>query len=673
MDKVANVSARHLVVFLSAALGFLMQLTTARLLLPETGGIPIVWVIVSVCFQACLLIGYIYARILGSAPPVFGRLGHICILAVIGLAFVPPRPEIGAAADLGLGILAALITSAAGPASILASHLVIMGNVSRKYDFSLFRSANGGTLALLAIYPFLDSFVGLTSQLQIIQWGYWAVVLACIVGLVGGIRVVREDGKKSAGKATGAASKPSLSSWTGVFIPSALSVMICLTFTTHASTALVPTPVIWIIPFGLYLISWMVAFSQSDKASKAARHRVLLVMPFLLIHFVPAPHVVCMLVNSVVCYFMFLALHSIVFQHRSAFEGVSGLSTPSTYYMLMTAGGIIGSVATWLLSGLVPPVYSYPALVWLGLTTMPAGDLFQFSKKLDPRKWKTGVVAWYLMLLVAAVVATGNSGSVLWSRHGPFGTLTVAESMTGDGMLRRMSLNGVIQGEQLVQQVQDGSMKQASAPKRRLGYYGWIEGLRGKEFHGPVRWCLLGLGPGTLAALTEDGDSMDIMEINKDLVEATKRYFTYLDESPAKWQIIIGDGRKEMRKSTGVYDIIVADAYQGSSIPMHMFTKEFFKILQDHLTTNGIILLHISHGALDLEPSAGIIAESLDMQSHVVKARTESGLGSKWVVMSRKGRTFSEPMTASRASGSPWSDDLAPVWQALRWPWQVQL
>lgn len=664
MDKVANVSARHLVVFLSAALGFLMQLTTARLLLPETGGIPIVWVIVSVCFQACLLVGYIYAKILGAAPPVFGRLGHICILAVIGLAFVPPRPEIGNAAGLGWGILVAMAASAAGPASILASHLVIMGNVDRKYDFSLFRSANGGTLALLAIYPILDSFVGLSAQLQIIQWGYWAVVLACVAGLAGGTR-----GLSGVGKTTIEDTKPSMSSWVGVFIPSALSVMICLTFTTHASTALVPTPVIWIIPFGLYLVSWMFAFSQSDKASKAARHRVLLVMPFLLIHFVPAPHVVCMLVNSVVCYFMFLALHSIVFQHRSAFAGASGLATPATYYMLMTAGGIIGSVATWLLSGLVPPVYSYPALVWLALSVMPAGDLFQFSKKLNPRKWKSGVVAWYLGLLVVAGIVTGNRGSVLWSRHGPLGTLTVAESTTSDGMLRRMSLNGVIQGEQLMQD----EKAQANPAKRRLGYYGWIEGLRGKEFQGPVSWCLLGLGPGTLAALTKDGDSMDIMEINKDLVEATKKYFTYLDRSPAKWRIVIGDGRKEMIKSTGVYDIIVADAYQGSSIPMHMFTKEFFKILRDHLTPDGVILLHISHGALDLEPSAGAIAQSLDMQAHVVKARTEYGLGSKWVVMSRENRKFSEPMTVSRVSGIPWTDDLAPVWQALRWPWQVQL
>src|SRR5207245_1696195 len=45
------------------------------------------------------------------------------------------------------------------------------------------------------------------------------------------------------------------------------------------------------------------------------------------------------------------------------------------------------------------------------------------------------------------------------------------------------------------------------------------------------------------------------------------------------------------------YDLIILDAYvqgrYGAGIPQHLATKEFFQIVRDHLTTNGIVAYNV--------------------------------------------------------------------------------
>ena len=52
-----------------------------------------------------------------------------------------------------------------------------------------------------------------------------------------------------------------------------------------------------------------------------------------------------------------------------------------------------------------------------------------------------------------------------------------------------------------------------------------------------------------------------------------------------------------LRRSTARYDLIVLDAYvsgrYGSSIPQHLATKEFFELVHDHLTTNGVAAYNV--------------------------------------------------------------------------------
>ena len=48
---------------------------------------------------------------------------------------------------------------------------------------------------------------------------------------------------------------------------------------------------------------------------------------------------------------------------------------------------------------------------------------------------------------------------------------------------------------------------------------------------------------------------------------------------------------------TNEYDLIILDAYlggrYGSSIPQHLATKEFFELVRNHLTTNGVVAYNV--------------------------------------------------------------------------------
>src|SRR3954470_14284427 len=73
-------------IFVSATLLFACQPVVARMILPVLGGAAAVWIVCSLCFQALVLAGYLYAHVVGSrlAP----RTQVLLQLALIGLALV---------------------------------------------------------------------------------------------------------------------------------------------------------------------------------------------------------------------------------------------------------------------------------------------------------------------------------------------------------------------------------------------------------------------------------------------------------------------------------------------------------------------------------------------------------------------------------------------------------
>ncbi len=89
--------------------------------------------------------------------------------------------------------------------------------------------------------------------------------------------------------------------------------------------------------------------------------------------------------------------------------------------------------------------------------------------------------------------------------------------------------------------------------------------------------------------------TVDTAELDPVVLQVATNYFT-LKESPRQ-RVHIEDGRVYLRRSTARYDEIVMDAYvqgrYGSGIPQHLATQEFFRLVRDHLTTNGVAAYNV--------------------------------------------------------------------------------
>lgn len=111
----------------------------------------------------------------------------------------------------------------------------------------------------------------------------------------------------------------------------------------------------------------------------------------------------------------------------------------------------------------------------------------------------------------------------------------------------------------------------------------------------PKNVMLIGLGGGfTLDALTnfEEIESIDLVEINPQIVEVAVEYFSgYNNNALAdpRVNIVIDDGRNHLAASEKRYDAIIS---QPSNIWLSgeggLFTKEMYEIAKDHLKEGGI-------------------------------------------------------------------------------------
>jgi hypothetical protein len=107
------------------------------------------------------------------------------------------------------------------------------------------------------------------------------------------------------------------------------------------------------------------------------------------------------------------------------------------------------------------------------------------------------------------------------------------------------------------------------------------------------RMAIVGLAAGTAARQATAiyaGIPIDGFELDAKIVEVGKKYFGL--DLP-NLNVHIGDGRLNLSRSEYKYDIIAVDAYRPPYIPPHMTTQEFFKIIANHLTPEGVLTINV--------------------------------------------------------------------------------
>jgi hypothetical protein len=181
-----------------------------------------------------------------------------------------------------------------------------------------------------------------------------------------------------------------------------------------------------------------------------------------------------------------------------------------------------------------------------------------------------------------------------------------------------------------------------------------------------LRVGVIGLGTGSMAAHAVEGDKFYFYDIDPKIVAFARKHFTYLDKSPGKPEVILGDARIRMEQQKPQdYDVIVLDAFSGDAIPAHLLTVEAFALYDKHLSKDaqgrpdGVIVIHISNRYLDLKPVVKAIADKYQYGTVMVHASGDGSIvadtASDWVLVSKNQEFLAS--SAVQSAGEPLKTD----------------
>ncbi|MDZ4800521.1 MAG: fused MFS/spermidine synthase [Bryobacteraceae bacterium] len=154
------------------------------------------------------------------------------------------------------------------------------------------------------------------------------------------------------------------------------------------------------------------------------------------------------------------------------------------------------------------------------------------------------------------------------------------------------------------------------------------------------------------------------------MIRLASGYFTYLKESASHNEVVEGDGRLVLeRESPQEFDVLVVDAFTGDSVPTHLLTREAMAIYTRHLRPDGILAMHISNTALDIEPVVEGIAGGSGFHTRIFEVQPDKTLrraNSKWALLSRNPALVQEGRAIRGIAGMrPWTDDYNSLWPIL--------
>ena len=96
--------------------------------------------------------------------------------------------------------------------------------------------------------------------------------------------------------------------------------------------------------------------------------------------------------------------------------------------------------------------------------------------------------------------------------------------------------------------------------------------------------------------------------------ELAENHFSFLKESKAQVDVIVGDGRLVLESQEPQdFDILILDAFSGDAVPVHLLTQEAFAVYLRHIKPKGVIIANITNIHLDLLPVARGIAQQLHL------------------------------------------------------------
>ncbi len=680
-----------LTILVGSFLLFQVQPMVARMVLPKLGGAPAVWNSAMLVYQALLLGGYAYAHWLGRFTVQRQAMIHVALFLVaalwlpIGIAQIAPPGPGQEALWVPLLLLASI-----GPVFLVVSAQAPLMQRWFAADpragdpYYLYAASNLGSFVGLISYPALvEPNLPLAAQ----SWG-WTAGYALLVLLVAASAAARWHGRAAEAASDAVSIDEPRLTWRRLLhwlfiaaVPSGLM----LSTTTHLTTDIVAMPLLWVLPLGLYLLSFVIAFSTMDRLTEIITFiapAVLLAVGGLALLSTGGGSMLIALASLLMLFVIATALHGYLYHLRPATQHLT------LFYLVMSAGGVLGGLFAALFAPLIFDwVYEHPLLTLAAAMLLPLPAIFPWDKWLklgaptvrmavvllvaiaafaswrmvggwsgrlddDVAIWGFGifaigllVISWrwaYVTILALLMVGVGGWNTVQESFTGDrvrsyFGVYTVT-NYPGQKQ-RRLAHGTTLHGLQRTEPAHRREPTTYYGPKSGVGLtLAQAEALAGPD----AAVGIVGLGAGTLACYRRPGQRWTIFEIDPVMVDIARdpEKFTFLSDCAGDTPIVIGDARLKIAEQPAArFDVLVIDAFSSDAIPLHLLTKEAIGIYQRALKPDGILLIHISNRFFGLEP---VLAEEARARGWRAAIRldpgpVEDGIGdltaSNWVAL----------------------------------------
>jgi len=691
--------------------------------LPRLGGSPAVWNACMLFFQAALLGGYLYAHLSSRVLGPRGQAGlHLSLMALAALTLpiaLGDREPPGGGEPIGWLLLTMAATVGppfavlAGTGPLLQRWFSFTGHRHATDPYPLYAASNlGSALALFAYPALVEPRLRLAEQSLGWAIGYGllaGLLLLCIVRVRPGAAAVAREEDEAA-----TVTHAERLRWVAyAFVPSSM----LLGATAYLTTDLVPIPLLWVLPLGLYLLSFTLVFARRPLIPHSwmviAQPSLLCVAALMLLEgLVRRPtlgsvlHLAALFVTAMVC-------HGELARRRPAVRHLT------EFYLWISVGGVLGGIFNVIVAPQVfNRLWEYPLVVILAALARPWPGRQPRRRHLVPGLaaavvslallWATSQdsgVSTFATLAVSAVavnIATvglsefpfwlalalatvlGSRTSTALKRDGTilatrsfFGAYRVSEINVSSGSYHTLTHGSTLHGAQF---------RDPEQRREPLTYY-LREGPLGQIFasmSAPAahrRVAFVGLGSGSAAAYGSRGDRWTFYEIDPGIERIARdtAYFTYLSDSPADLQVVLGDARLSLRSAPdSSFDLIALDAFTSDAVPTHLLTLEALDLYLSKLAPRGMITYHVSNRYLDLESVVHGLARRRGLHAWVGNGPRRRPRRydqySTWVVLARNeedlGMLVADDRWKPLRAAKPvrvWTDDYSSVLSVMSW------
>ncbi|MDF3009419.1 MAG: hypothetical protein K0S03_215 [Burkholderiales bacterium] len=606
-------------IFLSSFLLFLVQPIIAKQILPWFGGSAAVWTTCLVFFQSVLLAGYAYAdwtMRLGARRQAMLHAGLLaaslaCLPILASSGWKPQGDEAPVAR-----ILLLLAATIGLPYFLLSTTTPLL----QAWYWRRWRAAVPYRLFALSNLASLTALIGFpiafepTFDLKQLAWG-WSFLFAVFAILCAGTAWLSVNGfERQEGPAV---SHPlSLKTQFHWLALAAMGSVMLLAVTNHVTQNISSVPFLWLLPLALYLLTFILAFDHPRWYLRRSSIAALGLMVPAMAWAIPSLD----LELAVPLYFAGLFV-ACLFCHGELARLRPDPAHLTRFYLMISLGGAAGAVLVAIFAPLLLRGYFE-----LGIALVALSGLLMMG--LRKRAIWAGV---------AVMVAT--TGFVL---RGAYDYMDGVRAIERDfyGVVRtadheqpipyRVMYHGAIMhGGQLLGDSFRNTPADYFGPGS--GYGRVFASLRELEPKKPLAVGIIGLGAGVVGSWMRPGDRLVFYEISPRVVDIARREFTFLADTAAKTEVVLGDGRLSLeREPPRGYDVLGIDAFSGDSIPMHLVTREAMALYVKHLKPDGVIVFQATNRFVDLLPVVKRLAGELGFEAVNVSDVPEAEFGPEY-------------------------------------------